>query len=225
MKTKLILATIFIVFVILGKIYKIDTYITLENIKEQQYVLNLYIEKNYILSVIIFIIIYILSMVFLLPIATLLTLSGGMLFGFGLGTVFVNIGATTGAIGAFLFARYIMGEQIQQKYTAQLTKFNAELEINKYQYLFSLRFLPIFPFFLVNFLCGVTKIDLKTFIITTSLGIIPGSFVFTYAGSQIANIYSINDIFTKNILLAFILLGILTLMPIIIKKTKSSLYF
>ena len=225
MKTKLILATIFIVFVILGKIYKIDTYITLENIKEQQYVLNLYIENNYILSVIIFIIIYILSMVFLLPIATLLTLSGGMLFGFGLGTVFVNIGATTGAIGAFLFARYIMGEQIQQKYTAQLTKFNAELEINKYQYLFSLRFLPIFPFFLVNFLCGVTKIDLKTFIITTSLGIIPGSFVFTYAGSQIANIYSINDIFTKNILLAFILLGILTLMPIIIKKTKSSLYF
>lgn len=225
MKTKLILATIFIVFVILGKIYKIDTYITLENIKEQQYALNLYIENNYILSVIIFIIIYILSMVFLLPIATLLTLSGGMLFGFELGTVFVNIGATTGAIGAFLFARYIMGEQIQQKYTAQLTKFNAELEINKYQYLFSLRFLPIFPFFLVNFLCGVTKIDLKTFIITTSLGIIPGSFVYTYAGSQIANIHSINDVFTKNILLAFILLGILTLMPIIIKKTKSFLYF
>ena len=166
---------------------------------------------------------YMLSVAFLLPIATLLTLSGGMLFGFAFGTIFVNIGATFGAILAFLFARYIMGEQIQKKYSTQLTKFNQELEHNKYQYLFSLRFLPIFPFFIVNFLCGVTKIDLKTFIITTSLGIIPGSFVYTYAGSQVASISSINDIFTKEILIAFVLLGVLTLMPVIIKNIKKFL--
>ena len=116
---------------------------------------------------------------------------------------------------------YILGKKIQEKYEKQLEKFNSERESNKYQYLFSLRFLPIFPFFLVNFLCGVTKLDLKSFIITTSLGIIPGSFVYTYAGSSLANIESLGDIFTKEILYAFILLGTLTLVPVVIKKFKK----
>ena len=75
--------------------------------------------------------------------------------------------------------------------------------------------------FLVNFLSGVTRVDLKSFIITTSIGIIPGSFVYTYAGSQLAHIDSIGDIFTKEILMAFILLGLLTLLPVIIKKINA----
>jgi len=121
----------------------------------------------------------------------------------------------------FLFVRYIIGKKVQLKYEQQLEKFNAELENSKYQYLFSLRFLPIFPFFFVNFLCGVTKVDLKAFIISTSLGIIPGSFVYTYAGRQLSNINSLGDIFSKDILLAFILLGLLTLLPVFIKKIKN----
>jgi len=157
----------------------------------------------------------------LVAIATVLTLAGGFLFGSVFGLLFVNIGVTIGAILAFFFARYLLGEKIQSKYTKQLEKFNKELETNKYQYLFSLRFLPIFPFFLVNFLCEVTKLDLKTFIITTSLGIMPGSFVYTYAGSKLASINSMGDIFTKEILFAFILLGTLTLIPVIIKKFKK----
>ena len=89
--------------------------------------------------------------------------------------------------------------------------------------MFSLRFLPIFPFFLVNFLCGITKLDLKSFVITTSLGIIPGSFVYTYAGSQLSSINAISDIFTQKILFAFLLLGLLSLLPIFIKKIKAML--
>jgi uncharacterized membrane protein YdjX (TVP38/TMEM64 family) len=158
----------------------------------------------------------------MIPIATVLTLAGGLLFGSMSGVIFVNIGATIGAVLAFVFSRYLMKEKLQNKYAKQLKKFNHELEQNKYQYLFSLRFLPVFPFFLVNFLCGLTKLDLKTFIITTSLGIIPGSFVYTYAGSRLSTISSINDIFTKEILSAFVLLGLLTLMPVIIKKFKAS---
>ena len=136
-------------------------------------------------------------------------------------TLFVNIGATIGAGFAFLFARYIIGAKLQEKYSTQLEKFNKELTENKYQYLFSLRFLPIFPFFLVNFLAGLTKVDFKTFIITTSLGIIPGSFVYTYAGSQLSSINALSDIFSKEILSAFLLLGFLTLVPVIVKKFKK----
>ncbi len=221
MNKKLIILAIFIAIVILAKIYELDTYFSFENLKVQKDTLTEYVNANYILAVAIFITVYIISVAFLLPIATILTLGGGFVFGSVFGIVFVNIGATIGAVLAFLFARYILGEKVQEKYKKQLEKFNKELEANKYQYLFTLRFMPIFPFFLVNFLCGVTKLDLKAFFITTSLGIIPGSFVYIYAGSQLASINSLGDIFTKEILFAFILLGLLTLMPVIIKKLKK----
>ena len=221
MKKKLIILAVFIAIIAIIKIYDLDTYFTFENLKAQKDILAEYVASNYLLAVIAFMSLYIVAVAFMLPIATVLTLSGGFLFGSIFGVIFVNIGATLGAVLAFLFARYILGDKVQDKYKKQLEKFNKELETNKYQYLFSLRFLPIFPFFLVNFLCGVTKLDLKTFVITTSLGIMPGSFVYTYAGSKLANINAIGDIFTKEILFAFILLGTLTLVPVIVKKMKK----
>ena len=221
MKSKIILAVVFVLIIALIKFFDLDTYFTFENLKAQKDVLASFVDKNYVLTAIAFVALYIASVAFLIPIATVLTLAGGFLFGASIGVIFVNIGATVGAILAFLFARYIIGKKVQSKYENQLKKFNAELENNKYQYLFSLRFLPIFPFFLVNFLCGVTKLDLKAFVITTSLGIIPGSFVYTYAGSQLATINSLGDIFSRDILFAFILLGLLTLLPVLVKKIKN----
>jgi len=220
MKQKLLILAIFIALIFIIKIYHLDAYFTFENLQAQKETLAGYVNANYILAAGAFVGLYIIAVAFMLPIATVLTLGGGFLFGSVFGLIFVNVGATTGAIFAFIFARYMLGEKIQSKYEKQLKKFNKELETNKYQYLFSLRFLPIFPFFLVNLLCGVTKLDLKTFIITTSLGIMPGSFVYIYAGSKLASINSMGDIFTKEILFAFILLGSLTLMPTIIKKFK-----
>jgi len=221
MNKKIIFAIIFILIITLIKFFDLDSFFTFENLKAQKDILSTFVNENYVLTIIIFVLLYISAVAFMLPIATVLTLAGGFLFGAVMGTIFVNIGATIGAVIAFLFSRYILGKKVQEKYEKQLEKFNKELETNKYQYLFSLRFLPIFPFFLVNFLCGVTKLDLKAFIITTSLGIIPGSFVYTYAGSSLATIESIGDIFTKEILFAFILLGSLTLLPVLVKKIKS----
>jgi len=221
MKKKIILVLVFISIIALIKIYDLDAYFTFDNLKAQKDVLNAYVNENYVLTLILFALLYLVAVAFMLPIATVLTLAGGVLFGAVAGALIVNVGATLGAVCAFMFSRYIVGKKIQGTYESQLEKFNTELESNKYQYLFSLRFLPIFPFFLVNFLCGVTKLDLKAFIITTSLGIIPGSFVYTYAGSQLANIDSLGDIFTKEMLFAFILLGTLSLLPVIVKKIKN----
>ena len=221
MKKKIILLSIFIVLIAVIKYFNLDTYFTFENLQAQKDILSTYVNENYFLTIFIFVFIYIISVAFLIPIATVLTLAGGFLFGSIEGTLFVNIGATIGAGFAFLFARYIIGAKLQEKYSTQLEKFNKELTENKYQYLFSLRFLPIFPFFLVNFLAGLTKVDFKTFIITTSLGIIPGSFVYTYAGSQLSSINALSDIFSKEILSAFLLLGFLTLVPVIVKKFKK----
>ncbi len=223
MKTRLFFLAVFILFVFAIKYFDLDSFFSFENLKNQKDSLSAFVTNNYLLSVLLFISLYIAAVAFLLPIATLLTLSGGFLFGSIYGLLFVNIGATIGAIAAFSFARYILGAKLQKKYEVALKTFNKELETNKYQYLFSLRFLPIFPFFLVNFLCGITKLDLKSFVITTSLGIIPGSFVYTYAGSQLSSINALSDIFTRNILFAFLLLGLLSLLPVIIKKIKAML--
>ena len=218
---KIVLILVFVLIIILIKFFDLDTLFTFENLKNQQENLSLFVEQNYLLTVLGFILLYTVSVAFLIPIATVLTLSGGFLFGSILGVLFVNIGATLGAIAAFLLARYLIGKKVQEKYSQKLETFNKELDENKYQYLFSLRLIPIFPFFLVNFFCGVTNVDLRTFIITTSLGIIPGSFVYTFAGSKLAQINSINDIFTTDILIALVLLGLLSLMPVIIKKLKK----
>jgi uncharacterized membrane protein YdjX (TVP38/TMEM64 family) len=221
MSKKILLLVLFIVLIGAIKFFDLDGIFTFENLKAQQESLSSFVEANYMLSVVIFVAIYIISVAFLVPIATVLTLGGGFVFGAVLGVVFVNIGATLGAVCAFLFARYIIGHKVQEKYASKLETFNKELEENKYQYLFSLRFLPIFPFFLVNFLCGVTHVDLKTFFITTSLGIIPGSFVYTYAGSQLATVESLNDIFSMPILIAFVLLALFMLVPVVYKKYKQ----
>ncbi len=221
MNKKIIILLLFVLLIIIAKFFEIDSYFTFENLKSQQSILADFVENNYLVTVIGFILIYIVSVAFLIPIATVLTLSGGFLFGTLFGAVFVNIGATLGAVLAFLFARYIVGNKVQEKYASKLEKFNKELEENKFQYLFSLRFLPIFPFFLVNFFCGVTHVDLRTFFITTSLGIIPGSLVYTYAGSQLATINAIEDIFTKEMLFAFVLLALLMLIPVAYKKYKA----
>lgn len=217
----MLLIVLFILAIVIIKWFELDQYFTFENLKQQQAYLTQFVQNNYTFTVLGFILIYVLSVAFLIPIATVLTLAGGFLFGSIVGVIFVNLGATLGAVAAFLLARYIIGEKIQEKYADKLQKFNKELEENKYQYLFTLRLLPLFPFFLVNFFCGVTKVDIKAFIITTSLGIIPGSFVYTYAGSQLAQISALEDIFSKEILFALILLAALVLLPVIVKKIKA----
>lgn len=218
---KLLLILLFISVIVFIKLFELDAVFTFENLKAQQTNLSVFVQNNYLLTVLCFIVLYIFSVAFLIPIATLLTLAGGFLFGSIFGVLFVNIGATLGAVLAFLFARYLIGKKIQDKYVKQLEKFNAQLEENKFQYLFFLRLVPLFPFFLVNFFCAVTHVDLRTFFITTSIGILPGSFVYTYAGSQLAQINALKDVFSTSMLLAFILLALLVLMPLLYKKYKA----
>jgi uncharacterized membrane protein YdjX (TVP38/TMEM64 family) len=149
-----------------------------------------------------------------------LTLSGGFLFGALLGTLYVNAGATTGATLAFLFCRYAAGDWIQEKYLDKLITFNRELSENGYRYLLALRLIPLFPFFLINAGAGLTKIPLRTFVWTTSLGILPGSFVYAFAGKQLGSIESMGDIFSTEILIAFSLLALLVLVPVVVKYSK-----
>ena len=175
---------------------------------------------NYILSVLMFICLYILMVALSIPGATLLTLSAGFLFGF-IGILYVNMAATIGAAAAFVAARYLLGEWVQRRYADRLAAFNREIDENGYNYLLTLRFIPLFPFFLINIFAGFTRIPLVVFVWTTSVGIIPGSFVYIFAGTQLGSIRSLADVISWKILLAFVLLGAFAVMPVIIKKARS----
>lgn len=195
--------------------------LTLENVQKNADKLLQFSNQNYALSVLAYILIYILVTGFSLPGATVLTLAGGFLYKALLTAVYVNIAATTGATLAFIFARYIAGRWLQEKYAGKLEKFNKEFESNGARYLLTLRFIPIFPFFMINVFAGLTKMPIRTFIWTTSVGIFPGSIIYAYAGQQLRTIKDVGDIFSAKVLGAFLLLAGFALLPIIISKIKA----
>ena len=147
-----------------------------------------------------------------------MTLAVGFLFGSLLGTLYVNVGATVGATLAFLVARYLLREWVEQKFGSRLDAIQQGFARNAFSYLMTLRLIPLFPFFLVNMVSGLTRVNVGTYMAATSLGIIPGSFVFAYAGRQLGTISSLKEIASPNVLLAFTLLGLLALVPILYRK-------
>jgi uncharacterized membrane protein YdjX (TVP38/TMEM64 family) len=196
--------------------------LTFDNLKQHRDILITLVQDHYGLSVMLFIGVYILAAAFSIPGAVILTLGGGFLFGTPAATVYVNIGATAGASLAFLSARYLLGERLQEKYQNQLDKFNAEITKNGARYLLSLRFIPVFPFFLINFLSGLTKIPLKTFVWTTSLGIIPGTAVYAFAGRQIGTINALSEILSKKVIIAFVILALFAIFPVVLDRIKGA---
>lgn len=200
------------------KFFGLESFFSFENLKAQKELLLSLVQSHFWLSAAVLMLGYALSVALMIPIATFFALAAGFMFGALWGTLIAVLGATLGAVASFYVARFVLGESLQQKYTQELNRFNSEFEANGYSYLFALRLLPIFPFFLINLLCGLTRIDVKTFFITTFIGIIPGGFAYTYAGSQLSSINALSDIFTKEMALAFVFLGLLSLIPVVYKK-------
>ena len=205
--------------------FDLGEYLSLESLKANRDLLLNYTESHYADAVAFFIFIYILQTTFSLPGGAILTLTGGFLFGSLMGTIFVNIGATIGATLAFLAARYLLHDWVENKFGDRLGPIQTGFAQNAFSYLMTLRLIPAFPFFLVNLVSGLTRVNLGTYILATSIGIIPGSFVYAFAGRQLGTINSLSEIASPPVLLAFTLLGLLALMPVAYRKwTNKSPY-
>jgi uncharacterized membrane protein YdjX (TVP38/TMEM64 family) len=220
-KKRIIFLIIILALIAITRLADLDRYLTFENLQENKFRLQQIVQGNYVLSVGGYIVTYIVVVAFSIPGAAILTLTGGFLFGVLWGAIYVNAGATTGAALAFLFCRYVAGEWVQNKYQDKLKTFNKALSKNGYRYLLALRFIPVFPFFLINIFAGLTKIPLRTFIWTTSIGIFPGSLVYAFAGKQLGDIQSVEDIFSARIAVAFSLLALLVLFPVIVNYFRG----
>lgn len=220
MKKKVIIILIIVGIIAAIKLSGVTDYLTFEILKANKELLFEYVKENYFLSSIIFILIFIITVALSLPGGAVLTLAGGFIFGTLAATLYVNISATIGATLAFLITRYLIGNWIQKRYGQQLKRFNEEISSHGPNYLLTLRFIPIFPFFLINLCAGLTRIQLKSFIWTTSIGILPGDIAYCFAGSQLGSVNSTQDIFSKNILIAFLLLAAFSIVPVVYNKIR-----
>src|SRR6185295_1785785 len=179
-------------------------------------------QAHYGRAVGLYILVYVVQTAFSLPGGALMTLVGGFLFGPVLATVYVNLGATIGATLAFLAARYLLRDWVERKFGDRLASLQAGFERNAFSYLLTLRLIPLFPFFLVNLVSGLTRVGVGTYILATSIGIIPGTFVYAFAGRQLGTINSVREVVSPNVLLALPLFGFLALLPMIYKKVSAA---
>ncbi len=219
---KLILAVVLAAGIGAFFYFDLGRFLSLDSLKANRDSLLAYTEQNYVSAVMLFIAAYILQTAFSLPGAAIMTLAAGLLFGSALGTVYANIGATAGATLAFLSARYLFHDWVERKFGARLKPIQDGFAKNSFSYLITLRFIPVFPFFLVNLVSGLTRVRLGVYVAATALGIIPGTFVYAYAGRQLGTINSLREIASPNVLLAFGLLGLLALAPLLYRKISGA---
>ena len=152
--------------------------------------------------------VYVLATALSVPGATILTLAAGAMFGFGLGLVLVSFASSLGALLAFWVARYLLRNVVQQRFGKWLAPINAGLAKDGVFYLLTLRLLPVFPFWLINLLMGLTTLSARRFYVVSQLGMLAGTAVYVNAGTQLASIQSTADILSPGLLGSFLLLGV-----------------
>jgi uncharacterized membrane protein YdjX (TVP38/TMEM64 family) len=198
--------------------FDLSRFLSLQSLKDNRDSLLSFTETHAAVAAALFVLTYVAVTGLSLPGAVILTLAGGFLFGFVWGTLFVNLGATTGATLAFLASRYLLRDWVEQKFGKWLGPVQQGFTSNAFSYLLTLRLIPLFPFFVVNLVSGLTRMNVGTYVVATALGIIPGSFVYAYAGRQLGTINSLQDIASPGVIGAFVLLGLLALVPSLYKK-------
>jgi dihydrolipoamide dehydrogenase len=198
--------------IILYNVLEISKYLNFENLKNQQQTLQNYKEENFLITSILYLLVYILSVALSFPGATILTLAGGTIFGLFTGTIFVSLASTIGASLNFLISRYFLKESLEKKFPDKLKEINKGIKEDGAFYLLSLRLVPIFPFFLVNLLMGLTEISFGIFFFVSQVGMLLATIIYVNAGTQLATLSSPKDIFSINILISFTLLGLLPIL-------------
>lgn len=213
MNKKLILGLILLATIIFLGV-NFGQYLTLENAKAQQQALNSFIDQNFVFAAATYFFAYIAITAFSIPGAAVVTLLGAALFGFWTSLLLVSFASTIGATIAFLSSRYLLREWVQSKFGNKLNTINQGVEKDGAFYLFSLRLIPVFPFFLINLLMGLTPMSVARFYLTSQIGMLPGTAVYLNAGTQLATIDSLSGIVSPTVLASFALLG---MFPIIAK--------
>ncbi len=209
-------------------LFDLGSYLSLDALRENRAWLATQVADNHLLAALTFIAVYAAAVAVSVPGATVLTLLGGFLFGALWGTAYTVIGATLGATLIFLAAKTALADLLRAKAGAALAKMQDGFRENELNYLFVLRLVPAFPFFIVNIVPGLLGVSLRNFVIATFFGIIPGTAVYATFGAGLGEIFesggelSLEGILSPELVAGMIGLAALAVLPVIIKKFSSS---
>ena len=199
--------------------FDLGRFLSLEAIKSQQAQLEAWRAARPLLAAATFFVVYVAVTALSLPGAAVMTLAVGAVFGLGWGTVIVSFASTIGATLAFLASRTLLRDWVQSRFGDRLRALNAGVEKDGPFYLFTLRLVPVFPFFVINLAMGLSPIRTRTFYWVSQLGMLPGTLVYVNAGTQLAGIESMAGVVSPSLLLSFALLG---LFPLVARKATEA---
>jgi len=213
--------------------------LTLSNLIMQRQELAAFVDQNLILALAAYFLIYAAAVALSFPGASLLTVAGGFLFGWVLGGIATDFGATLGACAVFLVARSSFGEMLTERAGPFVSRLAEGFRKDAFHYLLFLRLTPVFPFWLVNIAPAIFKMPLSTYALATFVGIVPGTFAFTFIGSGLDSVIAaqeaadpgcaaagtcqvdVSALVTPQLLAAFVALGIASLIPVVLKKLRA----
>ena len=211
-----VLAALIVAFFAFG----LNDYLTLENLQRSKAAIDQYRDAQPVLASAAFFGIYVAVTAVSLPGAGIMTLAGGAIFGLLWGLVLVSFASSIGATLAFLTSRFVLHDFVQARLGDRLKPINAGVRKDGAFYLFSLRLIPVFPFFIVNVLMGLTPIPVRTFYWASQVGMLPLTLVFVNAGTELAKINRPQDILSPTLLVSLVLIG---LFPLIAKKVVEKI--
>lgn len=215
MKNRKLLIVVLIALVAAFFLFDIGRFFSLDYLKSEQAALNALYASKPLLVIAVFFFGYIAVTALSLPGAAILTLAAGAQFGLLVGTILVSFASSIGATLAFLVSRFLLRDTIESRFGDKLQTFNQNIEKDGAFYLFTVRLVPVFPFFLVNLVMGLTRLKTGVFYIVSQIGMLAGTLVFVNAGTQLARIDSLSGILSPGLIFSFALLGIF---PLIAKK-------
>lgn len=197
-------------------IFDLGDYLSFSYVKEQQQEFNNFYLEHKWGTIGLFFLLYVVSVAFSFPGATLLTITAGAIFGIVQGTVIASLASTLGAVLASLASRFILRDYVQRRYASKLKGVNESMEREGAFYLFTLRLVPYIPFVVINLVFGLSKIRLWTYTWVSWIGMLPGTIIYVNAGTQLSQLEKPGDILSMKLLLSLLLLGIF---PLLAKKT------
>jgi uncharacterized membrane protein YdjX (TVP38/TMEM64 family) len=220
------IAPLLILALVLGLFFAFDLgrFLSFETLAEYRASLLGWVNGHAILAPVAYLLLYIAVVAFSLPGGLVMTVSGGFLFGFVAGGIYAVTGATLGATALFLIAKTSVGDYLLAKAGGRIQKMQQGFAENALSYLFVLRLIPIFPFFLVNLASAFLGVPLRIYLIATFFGIMPATFIFALAGSGLGSVLdqgkdiTVSGIFTPEIIAAFSGLALLALLPVAYKR-------
>ncbi len=222
-KRKLIIYGLLVILVIVFIYFvKFSDYFTLKKLQENHQCLTAFVQKNYLLSVMIYIATYSLLLACAMPVVMPLALIGGFLYGLFWGLLYAEISCLIGSIISFLVLRYVVAHWIASWHDARIIKFNEQIKKYGYSYLLMLHFLSVIPLFVINLLAAMANVSLVTIMWVTIIGTLPLNALCVFAGRQLSSIHSFKDIFSPTIMILLALLALVALAPLLIRKIKGS---